>query len=181
MGLTPGGCGGGPRIVDMRDPVKNVAFLPPHWTSIHVSQGFQTCADLARNVKFRYLQNPCFSLSSATKASFLWSLFHQIPSQFALFPKSCDEEWIDMLIFQLKFTNYMLHNCIHPEPIRLYIYWTHIQGSLGSCHVQNWHPYPRIAFSTFVHLIRTASNTLETPDFQVAKIARIVENRHWLL
>ena len=29
-GLTPGGCGGGPRIVDMRDPVKNVAFLPPH-------------------------------------------------------------------------------------------------------------------------------------------------------
>ena len=124
------------------------------------------------------------SLSCATKASFLWSLFHQIPSQFALFPKNCDEEWIDMLIFQLKFTNYMLHNCIHPEPIRLYIYWTHIQGSLGSCHVQNWHPYPRIAFSPFVHFIRTASNTLETPDFQVAKIAikaRIVENRHWLL
>ena len=29
-GLTPRGCGGGPRIVDMRDPVKNVAFLPPH-------------------------------------------------------------------------------------------------------------------------------------------------------
>ena len=77
--LTPGVCGCGRRIVDMRDPVKNVAFLPPHWTSIHVSQGFETCEDLARNVKFRYLQNP------VSKVSFLWSPLHQIALKFVVF------------------------------------------------------------------------------------------------
>ena len=143
-GLTPGGCGGGPRIVDMRDPVKNVAFLPPHWTSIHVTQGFLDLHGFGQE---------CL-ISSPSKPLSLWSMYLKgvvslvsvsanSMTIWSFAQKSCWSDWVSRfsgsnspIIFQTV-----------QKRVTILNQWTlHLQnstqGSLGSRQAQNWRPSP---------------------------------------